>query len=114
MPLPETIGDYLRAHSDELESRILDSYAPLHSIDDPPSSMISKLLRKPYPAQALAIMDLVRRWQQARAGALIAECGTGKTRSRWVQSKPTPRIDRLRLSPWSRRSWSRSGAGKQS
>jgi len=41
--------------------------------------MISKLLRKPYPAQALAIMGLVRRWQQARAGAVIAECGTGKT-----------------------------------
>jgi hypothetical protein len=41
--------------------------------------MISKLLRKPYPAQALAIMSLVRRWQQTRAGAVIAECGTGKT-----------------------------------
>ena len=41
--------------------------------------MIGKLLRKPYPAQTLAIMGLVRRWQQARAGAVIAECGTGKT-----------------------------------
>jgi hypothetical protein len=41
--------------------------------------MIAKLLRKPYPAQTLAIMGLVRRWQQARAGAVIAECGTGKT-----------------------------------
>jgi hypothetical protein len=41
--------------------------------------MISKLLRKPYPAQTLAIMGLVRRWQQARAGAVVAECGTGKT-----------------------------------
>jgi hypothetical protein len=41
--------------------------------------MISKLLRKPYPAQTLAIMGLVRRWRQARAGAVIAECGTGKT-----------------------------------
>jgi hypothetical protein len=51
----------------------------LHSIDDPPSPIIGKLLRKPYPAQTLAIMGLVRRWQQARAGAVIAECGTGKT-----------------------------------
>jgi hypothetical protein len=51
----------------------------LHSIDDPPSPVIGKLLRKPYPAQTLAIMGLVRRWQQARAGAVIAECGTGKT-----------------------------------
>jgi len=41
--------------------------------------MIARLLRKPYPAQILAIMGLVRRWQQARAGAVIAECGTGKT-----------------------------------
>jgi hypothetical protein len=41
--------------------------------------MISKLLRKPYPAQTLAIMGLVRRWQEAKAGAVIAECGTGKT-----------------------------------
>jgi hypothetical protein len=41
--------------------------------------MIGKLLRKPYPAQTVAIMGLVRRWQQARAGAVIAECGAGKT-----------------------------------
>jgi len=75
LPLPETIADYLR----ELGDRILDSYPPLHAIDDPPSPMIGKLLRKPYPAQTLALMGLVRRWQQARAGAVIAECGTGKT-----------------------------------
>ena len=79
MPPPETISDYLRAHSDELGRRIIQSHPPLHSIDDAPSPMIGKLLRKPYPAQTLAIMGLVRRWQQARAGAVIAESGTGKT-----------------------------------
>jgi len=89
------IPTYLRAHTAELGNRILESYPPLHAIDDPPlhaiddpplhaiddppSPLISKLLRKPYPAQTLAIMGLVRRWQQARAGAVIAECGTGKT-----------------------------------
>src|ERR1035441_9650581 len=73
------IPTYLRAHAQELGTRILQSYPPLHSIDDLPSPMIGKLLRKPYPAQTLAIMGLVRRWQQARAGAVIAECGTGKT-----------------------------------
>ena len=73
------IPTYLRAHAQELGNRILQSYPPLHAIDDPPSPLISKLLRKPYPAQTLAIMGLVRRWQQARAGAVIAECGTGKT-----------------------------------
>ena len=73
------IPTYLRAHAQELGDRILESYPPLHSIDDPPSPMIGKLLRKPYSSQILAIMGLVRRWQQARAGAVIAECGTGKT-----------------------------------
>jgi len=73
------IPTYLRAHALELGNRILQSHPPLHSVDDPPSPTIGKLLRKPYPAQTLAIMGLVRRWQQARAGAVIAECGTGKT-----------------------------------
>ena len=79
MPLPESIGDYLRTYSSQLGSRILESFPPLHAVDDPPSPMVSKLLRKPYPAQTLAIMGLVRRWQLAKAGAVIAECGTGKT-----------------------------------
>ena len=79
MPLPDSISDYLRTHSSLLGARIPESLPPLHAIDDPPSPLIGKLLRKPYPAQTLAIMGLVRRWQQARAGAVIAECGTGKT-----------------------------------
>ena len=79
MPLPDGISDYLRTYSSLLGERILQSFPPLHAIDDQPSPMISKLLRKPYPAQTFAIMGLVRRWQQARAGAVIAECGTGKT-----------------------------------
>ena len=79
MPIPDSISNYLRMCSAELGERILQSHPPLHSIDDPPSPIIGKLLRKPYPAQTLAIMGLVRRWQQARAGAVIAECGSGKT-----------------------------------
>ena len=79
MPLPETISEYLRSYSPQLGERILESFPPLHAIDDPPSPLISQLLRKPYPAQTLCIMGLVRRWQQARAGAVVAECGTGKT-----------------------------------
>ena len=77
--MPESIAQYLRDHALELGSRILEPHRPLHAVDDPPAPIISKLLRKPYPAQTLAIMGLVRRWQQARAGAVIAECGTGKT-----------------------------------
>ena len=45
------IATYLRAHAQELGDRILESYPPLHSIDDPPSPMIGKLLRKPYSSQ---------------------------------------------------------------
>jgi hypothetical protein len=80
------IPTYLRAHAQELGDRIPETYPPLHSIDDPPSPVISKLLRKPYPAQTLVVLGLVKRWQQAKAGAVIAECGTGKTSV--VTSKP--------------------------
>ena len=73
------IPTYPRTYTSELGERILGSFPPLHAVDDPLSPLINKLLRKPYPAQTLAIMGLVRRWQQARAGAVIAECGTGKT-----------------------------------
>jgi len=73
------ISTYLRMYANELGERILQSFPPLHAVDDPPSPLISKLLRKPFLAQTLAIMGLTRVWQQARAGAVIAECGTGKT-----------------------------------
>ena len=33
----------------------------------------------PFPAQAIAIMGLAKRWHQARTGMVVAECGTGKT-----------------------------------
>src|SRR5215470_12802225 len=77
--VPESLTEYLRTFTQELGERILQSFPPLYAVDDRPSPLIARLLRKPYPAQILAIMGLVRRWQQARAGAVIAECGTGKT-----------------------------------
>jgi hypothetical protein len=79
VPIPDSISGYLRTFTSELGERILESFPPLHAVDVPPSPMIRRLLRRAYPAQILAIMGLVRRWQQARAGAVIAECGTGKT-----------------------------------
>ena len=79
MPVPDRISDYLKMYATELGDRILKSFPPLHAVDDPPSPLISKLLRRPFLAQTLAIMGLTRVWQQARAGAVIAECGTGKT-----------------------------------
>ena len=79
MTVPDSLTTYLRTFTQEMGERILQSFPPLHAVDDPPSPIISQLLRKPYAAQALAIMGLVRLWRQARAGAVIAECGTGKT-----------------------------------
>jgi len=62
-----------------LGERILQTYPPLHSFDDSASPLTGQLLRKPFPAQTLAMMGVVKRWHEARGAAVIAECGTGKT-----------------------------------
>src|SRR5579864_5032672 len=74
-----TIYDYMRAHSSLLGERILQEYPALHQFDDPVSPWIADLLRRPFPAQTIAIMGLAKRWQEARTGMVVAECGTGKT-----------------------------------
>ena len=79
MQLPNDINEYLRARASELAERILRTFPPLHGIDDPESPLIGTLLRKPFTAQVLAMMGVVKRWNEARGAAVIAECGTGKT-----------------------------------
>jgi len=79
MPELSTIYDYMRANASHLGARILQEYPALHQFDDPVSPRIEGLLRKPFPAQTIAIMGIAKRWQQARTGMVIAECGTGKT-----------------------------------
>src|SRR5690348_15004554 len=79
MQLPKDINDYLRTRASELADRILRMYPPLHGADQPGSPLTGQLLRKPFPAQTLAIMGVVKRWNEARGAAVIAECGTGKT-----------------------------------
>jgi superfamily II DNA or RNA helicase len=79
MPELSTIYDYMRAHASLLGERILQEYPALHQFDDPVSPRIENLLRKPFPAQTIAIMGLAKRWQEARTGMVVAECGTGKT-----------------------------------
>jgi superfamily II DNA or RNA helicase len=74
-----TIYDYMRCHAALLGERILQEYPALHQFDDPVSPRIEGLLRKPFPAQTIAIMGIAKRWRQARTGMVIAECGTGKT-----------------------------------
>jgi superfamily II DNA or RNA helicase len=73
------IYTYMRAHSAILGERILQEYPALHQFNDPVSSRIQDLLRKPFPAQSIAIMGIAKRWEQARSGMVVAECGTGKT-----------------------------------
>ncbi|HEV2618139.1 MAG TPA: helicase-related protein [Candidatus Acidoferrales bacterium] len=75
----DSISSYLRAWAPELGDRIVQTYPPLQGFDDVSSPLVGQLLRKPFPAQTLAIMGVVKRWNRARGAAVIAECGTGKT-----------------------------------
>ena len=75
----DSIATYLRAWAPELGERILQTYPPLYGFDDAASPLTGQLLRKPFPAQTLAMMGVVKRWNEARGAAVIAECGTGKT-----------------------------------
>ncbi len=79
MSLPETISDYLRLFATELGDRILHQYPALYPINEALSPRFGSLLRRPFPAQQAAIMGVVKRWDKARAAAVVAECGTGKT-----------------------------------
>lgn len=74
-----TIYDYMRSHAVILGDRILQEYPALHQFDDPVSPRLRELLRSPFPAQGIAIMGLAKRWEYARTGMVVAECGTGKT-----------------------------------
>jgi hypothetical protein len=73
------IYGYLRAHANELGSRILDLYPPLQSTIDEVPAELSTLLRSPLPAQAIAIGGLAKYLKSERAARIVAECGAGKT-----------------------------------
>jgi superfamily II DNA or RNA helicase len=79
VPELSTIYDYMRCHAALLGERILREYPALHQFDDAVSPRIEELLRRPFPAQTIAIMGVAKRWQQARTSMVVAECGTGKT-----------------------------------
>jgi hypothetical protein len=79
MSVPNSIHDYLRMFAGELGERILQSFPALHNAHDPVSPRLATLLRKPFPAQAVAAMGLAKKWERDRSAAVIAECGTGKT-----------------------------------
>ena len=79
MSIPSTIAEYLSCFSQELGDRILQIYPALQAPQDPVSERFKTLLRSPFAAQRLAVMGIVKRWHRAKAAAVIAECGTGKT-----------------------------------
>jgi len=74
-----TLEEYLREFSIEIGDRILTSFPALHAPGDPVSPILGKLLRKPFPAQEVAIAGAVARLREANSVACIAEMGTGKT-----------------------------------
>jgi len=79
MEPPKDIPTYLRVFANEMGERILQSFPPLQGAQEPPSPLLAKLLRRPYPSQAVAIMGVVKRLAEGRSAAVVAECGTGKT-----------------------------------
>jgi superfamily II DNA or RNA helicase len=79
MPEIATIYDYMRAYAKLLGERIVKEYPALHQFDNSVSPHVEGLLRRPFPAQTIALMGVVKRWQQSRSAMVVAECGTGKT-----------------------------------
>jgi hypothetical protein len=79
MAAPASIADYLRMYGSTLGEHVLARFPALHSPDDPVWPALKQLKRRPFPAQAMAIMGIVKCWQEARCAAAVAECGTGKT-----------------------------------
>ena len=75
----DSIGAYLERYGSALSERVLHEFRPLHLPTDPSWPALLRLKRQPFPAQRLAIMGIVKRWQEARCAAAVAECGTGKT-----------------------------------
>jgi len=74
-----SIYGYLRHHASELGARILEMHPPLQSTTDETPAELRTLLRKPLPAQAIAIGGLAKYLKTARAARIVAECGAGKT-----------------------------------
>ena len=70
---------YMRQFAPDLGERILKRFPALHQFCDPVSTRVATLLRTPFPAQSVAIMGVVKRWQIAPTALVLAECEAGKT-----------------------------------
>jgi hypothetical protein len=69
MSAPDCIAEYLRLYGSALGERVLSQFPPLHNPDDPISPWLHQLKRRPFPAQVLAILGIVKRFQTARCAA---------------------------------------------
>jgi hypothetical protein len=78
------IYGYLRAQAGELGARILESFPPLQSTTDDVPAELSTLLRRPLPAQGIAIGGLAKHFRSSRAARIVAECGAAKPIWLWV------------------------------
>ncbi len=65
---PDTISSYLRSYGAALG---LAQFPPLHEPDDPVSEYLRHLKRRPFPAQSLAIMGIVKCFREARCAAAV-------------------------------------------
>src|SRR5580692_4270198 len=75
----ETTFDYLRQFGPLLAEGILETYPPLQSTKDPVAPGLAGLLRKPLPAQSVAISGTAKYLRKAKSARIVAECGAGKT-----------------------------------
>jgi len=69
MAAPTAIDDYLRLYGPALGELVLARFPALHGPDDPVWPALKQLKRRPFPAQSMAIMGIVKLWQEARCAA---------------------------------------------
>ena len=79
MSIPSTIADYLRHCSQELGERILKMYPALQAPGDPVSDRFTSLVAESLCGAAPSGDGDRKALERAKAAAVIAECGTGKT-----------------------------------
>lgn len=72
---------------------ILDQFPAIHQPHDPISPRIDGLLRRPIPAQAIAIMGLAKRWREACAG-MIGKRLPGRHLPTWFFSGKAAQVRR--------------------
>lgn len=109
--VPTNLNNYLRQFAHQLEERILQQFPPLHQPGEPLPAELARLRRTPYPAQALAIAGISKRWDSENSAAAIAECGTGKTLislgAMFVHSKGEPFTALVMVPPQLTMKWCR-------